>query len=525
MVPVLKRGGYVLDFKDNYILKQLVSSETILTISDLQETLEMSQRSIYYSLERINDYLYRIELPTIINKKGVGLLVHDKVIEQFNNNDLVIKDVYICTSKERNILQALHIVSSKKYVNISLLMEVFNVSRSTIVKDLREIRLIVADYNLVLEYNVEHGYEIHGSEIHKRSLILVINSDYKYLIQLKSISYYDDSDVENFMSLFLKVEEKLNVIYVRSTLQQVAVLLAIIKKTNRPKVVFEAEDEAALLKAEEYQVVSEVYQGFMESYEYTYLVMHLRALRIQYSKNTQQDGEDKYVGELVNYIINEFYNQTRIDIKHRDELFHNIYTHMKPALFRFKYSIIYRNELKDQIINEFSQVYRVTKIITEKLEKIIDYIISEDEIAYIAIYFGAMIEKEQQMVDHPKVLLVCLNGKALARNLKKEIESFTRDTVIVDAFRESDVLNLKDKVDYIISTEALKDVVTKAKLLVVNPILNDRERYRIIKFLGISSTNIYNSDILERILTDINDYIIENKRDEVREIIKNHLPK
>ena len=79
--------------------------------------------------------------------------------------------------------------------------------------------------------------------------------------------------------------------------------------------------------------------------------------------------------------------------------------------------------------------------------------------------------------------------------------------------------------EYIISTEALKDVVTKAKLLVVNPILNDRERYRIIKFLGISSTNIYNSDILERILTDINDYIIENKRDEVREIIKNHLPK
>ena len=97
-----------------------------------------------------------------------------------------------------------------------------------------------------------------------------------------------------------------------------------------------------------------------------------------------------------------------------------------------------------------------------------------------------MIEKEQQMVDHPKVLLVCLNGKALARNLKKEIESFTRDIVIVDAFRESDVLNLKDKVDYIISTEPLKDVVTKAKTIVVNPILNDRERYRIISFLGIS---------------------------------------
>ena len=157
----------MLDFKDNYILKQLVATETILTISDLQETLEMSQRSIYYSLERINEYLNRIALPTIINKRGVGLLVHDKVVEHFNQNDLTIKDVYICTSKERNNLQVLHILSSKQYINISLLMEVFDVSRSTIIKDLREIRLIVANFNLVLEYSIEHGYEIHGSEIQK----------------------------------------------------------------------------------------------------------------------------------------------------------------------------------------------------------------------------------------------------------------------------------------------------------------------------------------------------------------------
>ena len=195
----------MLDFKDNYILRQVVKAETILKLSDLQETLEMSQRSIYYSLERINDYLNRLELPIIINKRGVGLLVHDKVIEYFNQNDLMIKDVYICTSKERNYLQVLYILSSKDYINISLLMEMFNVSRSTIIKDLREIRLIVASYNLVLEYNIERGYEIHGSELQKRSLILIINSDYKYLIQIKSISYYDDSDVEKAADILAKV--------------------------------------------------------------------------------------------------------------------------------------------------------------------------------------------------------------------------------------------------------------------------------------------------------------------------------
>ena len=513
----------MLDFKDNFILRQLVESDAILTLTDLQERLEMSQRSIYYSLERINDYLNRIELPTIINKRGVGLLVHDKVIEHFNRNDLTIKDVYICTSKERNYLQVLYILSSKDYINISLLMDMFNVSRSTIIKDLREIRQIVASYNLVLEYNLERGYEIIGSEFQKRSLILIINSDYKYLIQLKSISYYDDSDVEKLMALFVKIEERLNIIYVRSTLHQLAVLLAIIKKTERPKVDFDKEDETLFLNASEYFVVSEIFKGFMNEDEYPYLVMHLLALRIQYSKNSQLDIEDKYVSELARFIMNEFYNLTLIDIKHQDELFHNLYTHMKPALFRFKYSITYRNELKDQIISEFAQVYRITKIITKKLEKITDFIINEDEIAYIAIYFGAMIEKEQQMIDHPKVLLVCLNGKALARNLKKEIESFTKDVVIMDAFRESDVINLKDKVEYIISTEPLKDIVTKAKTMVVNPILNDRERYRIINFLGITNANVYHTDIIEKIMTDINDYIIDLKKEDVREIIKKHL--
>ncbi len=515
----------MLDFKDNYILKQLVEAKLILTIPDLQELLDTSQRSIYYSLERINEYLRRIELPTIINKRGVGLLVHDKVIDYFSIHDLTIKDEYICTSKERNNLQVLYILVSNDYINISMLIDEFNVSRSTIIKDLREIRQIIAKYNLVLEFNIDRGYEIYGSELQKRSLILVINSDYKYLIQLKSINYYNDSDVDELMSLFIQVEEKLNVIYVRNTLNQLAVLLAIIKHTNRPHVTLEKEDDLLFINTKEYQVVSSLFKDYMPEEEYTYLVMHLLALRIQYSKNTRQIGEDKYISELVNFTMNEFYNLTLIDIKHQDELFQNLYTHMKPALFRFKYSIIYRNELKDQIINEFSQVYRITKNITKKLEKITDCIISEDEIAYFAIYFGALIEKEQQIVEHPKVLLVCLNGKALARNLKKEIESFTKDIVIVDAFRESDIANLKDKVDFIISTESLKDIITKAKTIIVNPILNDRERHKIINFLGITNTSAFNTDMVKSIMKDINDYIVDNKKEEVREIIKNYLSK
>lgn len=515
----------MLDYKDNYILKQLVESDTIFTIADIQKTLGMSQRSIYYSLERINDYLSRLNLPIIINKRGVGLLIHESVVEYINKSNQKIQTDYLCTNQERNHLQVLDILLTKKFINISTLMDDYTVSRSTIIKDLREIRNIISQFNLVLEFNIERGYEIQGSEIQKRSLILMICSDYGYLVDMKPSTYYDIPTVTKILELFAIIEEKLNVIYVRSTLHQLAVLLAVIIKNNRPLVDFDEEDKHAFLNTFEYKMVSEVFSGEINSSEYMYLVLHLLALRVQYSGNNPASKEDKYIVELVNFMINEFYNLTLISFKNKEELNNNLYFHMKPALFRFKYGINYRNELKNQIINEFSQVFRITKIICNKLEKIIDYVISEDEMAYIAIHFGALIEKEQQMIAHPKILLVCLNGKALVRNLRREVESFTKDVVIIDAFRMQDVISLKDKVDYIISTEPLKDIVTKAKTMVINPILNDRDRYNIINFLGLSNVSIYNSNIVDSIMKDLEEYIDESKYGEVRDIIKEHLKK
>lgn len=515
----------MLDYKDNYLLKQLVDSDSIFTIADVQKTLGMSQRSIYYSLERINDYLARLDLPMILNKRGVGLLIHDKVVDYIKKSDSSIKSEYIYTSQERNNLQVLRILLASEYINIGSLMDDFNVSRSTIIKDLREIRNIVSEYNLVLEFNIERGYEIQGNEIQKRSLILMISSEYGYLLDMNKIDYYNQSDVDKLVDLFTEVEEKLNIIYVRSTLHQLAVLLAILLKNERPQVEFESEDQVLFTETNEYKIVSEIFKDTINPNEYLYLVLHLSALRVQYSGNSPVTKEDKYIVELVNFMINEFYNLTLINFKNKEELYNNLYVHMKPALFRFKYGINYSNELKSQIIKEFSQVYRITKIICKKLEKIIDYIITEDEITYIAIHFGALIEKEQQIIAHPRILLVCLNGKALVRNLRRELESMTKDVVIIDAFRMQDVISLKDKVDYIISTEPLKDIITKAKTMVINPILNDRERYGIINFLGLSNVSIYNLDIVDNIMKDLEEYIDESKYGEVRDIIKGHLKK
>ena len=59
--------------------------------------------------------------------------------------------------------------------------------------------------------------------------------------------------------------------------------------------------------------------------------------------------------------------------------------------------------------------------------------------------------------------------------------------------------------------------------MVVNPILNDRERYRIINFLGLSNATIYNTDIIDNIMDDIDEFINTSKKHEVRDIITGYL--
>lgn len=402
-------------------------------------------------------------------------------------------------------------------------MDIFNVSRSTIIKDLREMRRILYRNNLVLEYRVDKGYEIQGDELQKRSLLLIIISEYQYLIKLKSMVFYNESDIEKFMKLFVIIEEKLGVMYVRNTLKDLITLLAIVKYSDLPKIKLKDSEVLMLSKTNEYEIGTEVFKGCIQEKEYLYLTIHLLGLRIQFSENIQLSNEDDYISEIVHFVINEFYNLTLINFKNHDELYNNLYVHLKQALFRYKYGIIYYNELRNQIITEFPQVYRITKIICSKLEKIINHTIGEDEIAFIAIHFGGLMEREQQIIAHPKVMLVCLSGMALYKNLRREIESFTKDIEVIGALRMCDVENLKDKVDYIISAVPLKNIVTKAKILIVNPILNDRERYRIIDFLDLVNVLSYDIHLLDNILADIKDYILEDKVDKVREIISIHV--
>ena len=513
----------MLDYKDNYLLNLLISSDYVLTISDIEKLLGVSQRSAYYSISKINDYLDLEGLPRLVNKRNKGIIIDPLIKEKLADSlSDTLGELYVCTGSERIVLEILLLLSKKEYKNISYFEDLFQVSRNTIVNDIKEIRKVLSTYNLSLDYDTNNGYIVVGLPITKRSVILNLISNYEYLVKIKSFDLYTDEVVNETMDVLKILETELNIKYVSTTLVYLSMLISIVKVNELDPIILEDKDKFIVEDSLEYKAVKKIVGDFVNEEEYYYLALHLLGLRINFSKEYELQDDD-YVKEIVDFIINEFTKSTLIYFDDDSELYNHLYTHMKQAMFRFKYGIIYQNELKEQILENYPQVSQVTKTICKKLEKKIGYPIGDDDVTFIAMHFGGFLKRAERDIVRPTVLLVCLNGVATSKLLRKELEYLLGDIDIIDAVRLDEVDQFKDDVEYIISTVPIKDRKTKKKTLIVNPILTDTDKANIVSFMGIVDPTKNEQELCENLLHDIVDYIPKSKIDEVRKIILNRI--
>ena len=500
-----------------------MNSDYNLNISDIQKLLGVSQRSAYYSISKINDFLEMQGLPKLVNKRHEGILIDSLIKDKLRDTvSDSLSEMYVCTSQERIVLEILILISKKDYININYLEELFDVSRNTIVNDIKEIRKMLKVYNLALEYDNFAGYLVEGLEIRKRSVILYLISNYEYLIKIKSFGLYTDEVVNDNLEILKILEKELNIKYVNTTLNYLAILIGIVKINEFDPIILNEDDRKVIEDSHEFKAVRKIVGDYLEESEYFYLALHLLGLRIQFAEDFELDEND-YITEIVEFLIKEFSKITLIYFDDDDDLFNHLYTHMKQAMFRLKYGIIYQNELKEQILDSYPQVSQVTKTICHKLEKKIGYPIGEDDITFIAMHFGGYLKREERDIIQVKVLLVCLNGVATSKLLRKELEYLLGTLDIIDAVSIDDVGKYKDDVDYIISTIPIKDRSIKKKTLQVNPILTDKDKANLISFMGLVNPTKNEVSVSEKIIKDIIEYIPADKVNEVRKIILNRL--
>ena len=149
------------------ILIEIIKSEEI-TISQLAESFDVSERTIRNDLNDINDFLQENDLSmvSIGNKKKIQ---HEEDIKEAMNL-IGDKDFYSykLSKEERKSMIAMLLIESSEYITLSKIADTLFVSRATIINDLGGVKEYLKSGNLTVISHANKGLRLEGLESDKR---------------------------------------------------------------------------------------------------------------------------------------------------------------------------------------------------------------------------------------------------------------------------------------------------------------------------------------------------------------------
>lgn len=469
---------YSLDSRCQEILQHLLYTESYMSISNLAKEKNISKRSVYYDLCKINDWLDSHQIDSILIERKKGIYItsehRQKILELLKN--VSNNSMYLFSPMERVKIIICTILKKSSPLFIEDFINLCHVSRNTIISDLKVVIAKLQESNLTLIYENKEGYYIQGDTIKKRSIFFLMFSNLFDLYLRKIIPLDNASEVYKIYDNLCKIEQELSADYVRGVLFSIAVFFSSIDKQNE-QLFFSIKDKIEISHTKEYQLVCKYFSNFNESEQY-YLSLHLLGSRLQTVPINLMKENDQESYILAKALVTEFSRISCIEFDDIDGLEQALFAHLKTSLYRYRYGIQLGNPMLDDIKNQYHELFEITKKACEYLEQQIGVPIPDGEIAYITLHFGGYIQNNRNIINLLNILIVCPNGISTGNMLRKEVRNLISNAGKIDVIALSAYDSQKDYYDITISTVTIENA---RNLIIVHPILTDNDRVLIMR--------------------------------------------
>jgi len=521
------------------LLLLLIKNNGYTSVKELSTYFNISEKTIRNDLDNIDDYLLKNGLQKLTRKPNLGIKFSgtdyeiDMLISNISSKDI---DNYIYTSEERQTIILLSIAThDSSKLKIKDFEDILKVSRSTINSDMKQLKNKLADNNIKLEYSITSGYSILGEESNIRNcisdiIIESIKNEYRDVgnnLEYKKLSdFINIDDIKTIENVFYDMEELFNVDYsdiaFSSQIIRIYVSLRRIVKNH----VLDFEDFKDSIKlTQEYVMSNYLAERLEEKYNITineneriYFTICLLGSNLVQRK--EKDYSDLIMIQLITRkLIENVSLKVSIDLNDDLLLFKYLLEHLKPMIYRVKYNIELKNPILDEIINDYKDLFISVKDSLMEIQDFENMTVSDDEISYLTIHFGAAIERKKlKNKSKPKVLIVCNTGYGTSQWLAMQIESmFNVDIVAATNSRRIDRILSNNHVDVIISTVNIKPV-KNIKTIYVRPILTERN----IKELNYEFSHLRNNMVeVDKILEIVSKYCIINDKNGLTRDLEN----
>lgn len=492
------------------ILRMLLESDTWLTQQQIADALQVTKRSIYYDLCRINEWLDFHHIPELEMVRGRGILIHEEVRRQIEEcaDEIQGDESYILSPMERAHMIICAVIYSSEPVYIDQLQDYCAVSRNTIFNDLRVVVNQLQDYDLKLEYESRKGYRVVGDPIKIRAVFLMNFQEIRFIFAGRGLRFVDREKVGHYTRLLQEIEKELNTRYVDGILESLAMLLPLMEGEGS-NVYFPNLKKPELEKTKEFELIRKYFPN-LEEKEQIYLCLHLLGARVAVASNDIFEyNSNQTVYEMTKALIAEFERTACVIFEDKEELGRALFIHINSSLYRYQYGIQIINSMSEDIIREYPDLFEITRIVSRYIEQQIGLPIRDAEIAYLALHFGAHLSIAPSETTAPRILIVCANGISTGNMLKRELQKLLPGARIVGTVSAERVSNAQNICDLIVSTVKLKSVIP---VIQVHPILTASDREAILKRVKDRPSMI---DI-EHIFNIVKPYLAEKDYAEVR---------
>ncbi|WP_144631501.1 BglG family transcription antiterminator [Priestia megaterium] len=487
----------MLDKRSTAVLQVLLQAATFISVQELMKQFQVSRRTIYYDIEKINDWLCQQDLEFVQYTYGKGFFLNDQAKDQVAKQFSPVMPSAYLSVEDRQIYVALMCILRGGKIGTQQLMDETEVSRNTVLQDIKDLKNKWAKKSISLTYSYKDGYEVKGSESDIRNLLYIHITELLSQHQEKLLKRVMKADYEYSMiyNWLVECEDKLEMAFTDKMLTQLAYMLTCCIQRIGGKRYVDAlttrKDE--LEKTRQYKALQEIERvlGFdFPPHEKHYLATVLLSAKVNV---VNQADSDDWMRSIVKEMVSRFQAYACVVFEDRNRLEQNLYIHLKTAYYRLLYNIHLPNPMLSAIQTKYQDIVELTKKALLPLENSLQTRINEDEISYFALHFGGWMKKQEGRQKQKRIVIVCANGIGTSRMLQYQLEQLLTDAELIGPMTVRDYEQFKETYDLVITTTPLKK---RMNVMLVNPILTDDEKQRLIDLVEPASSQLTTQAIM-----------------------------
>lgn len=504
------------------IIEILFKQRDYVTVLNIADQLKISKRTIFRELETVEAILANYEME-ILKKTRVGIKVNatPEQMDQFRR-DIHQQVEQVFSQESRLNLLMIELLKSREPKKLFYFADLLKVSEATISNDMDKIEDWFSQRKLELVRKPGYGVYVLGNENSFRKAIvdfLYQTYEHEDLVQLIQNDFFQslneeevpapskmlgliDKDILLKVSLILKdYEALLEKRLAEGAFMGLMIHLAIaVQRINRGESIFMNSAILDSLRIDPHfetakaiaQNIAKVFDIQVPEDEVGYITMHLKGSKLKTSAMSEQHDfiiTNFELSRTTAKMIKAFKELSGYDFKEDEKLLIGLASHLRPALTRMKLGLDIRNPLLAKIKEMYPEIYAMTQQTASLLVGKYDLQIPEEEVGFLAMHFGAAIErfrKNQQSDKVARVGVVCSSGIGTSSLLASRLTKLIPKIELVGQFSKEDVLAgvLSDyNIDCLISTIPLE--TTTYPSIIVNPLLMESDIERIKQVLAL----------------------------------------